>query len=341
MDNNDVTMIAPAIASGLPTNGGRLADNHFEHIVWLARRLFGVRTALLSLDIGERGLLSVSSVARESYRNKEIRFARDLLLDRQLLFVEDARAHPELCDHAHVAGSPFIRFHAGITLCWRGRTIGFLAMSDDHRRAISPALEDALKCLARFAEGHIEVTMAHHAATFGGGGNEAALSGGAVDPLTGCWNNAVLQHMLKREIALSARNHQPFAYIHLQLIPRLETDGTIDDRTQEALLREAAARLKKAIRPYDLIGYLGGGRFAVYAPACSVEVSELLADRIHARILDIPFDAGSREVVVEIKIGIAATEARPELDAWALNDGANRALDNALRSSAFQVSQRM
>jgi diguanylate cyclase (GGDEF)-like protein len=81
----------------------------------------------------------------------------------------------------------------------------------------------------------------------------------------------------------------------------------------DALLRQAADRLRISVRSDDLVARLGGDEFAILCPGATVGQAGELAERIRAAFRP-PFTLGIRQVEIGISIGIGHAPIRLSVD---------------------------
>ena len=75
----------------------------------------------------------------------------------------------------------------------------------------------------------------------------------------------------------------------------------------DAVLREAAGRLKAAARRYDSVGRYGGEEFLVVLPGCDADDAALQGERVREAIGGFPFLALSQPVAVTASLGVACS----------------------------------
>lgn len=312
------------------------AEERFDRIMRLCRRTFYVRSALVVVVAGRREWFKASSGLAGDDLRLEVSFCRDAVRDDPVV-LRDATKHPELAGHEAVHGAPHVRFCAGYPVRSKGATIGSLCILDDQPREFSLKDMEALKGLAAMAEvecGALDPDQTHVRMDESEEEHRDLL----IDELTGCWNREALEYMLPREIALSHRGRSGFSYLHAELVPAPAAIPGLSPEEADGVLKEAATRLKRSLRPYDLVARIGPARFAIYAPSCSAEVSELLADRVCARVSSAPFPVRADTRSIEIKAGIvAAGPGDDDLTPARLTEVADLALRDALASSRSYV----
>jgi len=100
-------------------------------------------------------------------------------------------------------------------------------------------------------------------------------------------------------------------------------------------LREAAARIRGAVRDHDLVGRYGGEEFIVVLPDTTLEIARAVAERIRRRFAGGPLRVG--EVSLPLTISLGYTQARAGEDVDALVARADEALYNAKREGRDRV----
>lgn len=125
------------------------------------------------------------------------------------------------------------------------------------------------------------------------------------DPLTGLANRILFWDRLAQAMARADRADRLLALLFMDLDGFKEVNDSLGHDAGDALLRQIAQRLDRAVRQVDTVARLGGDEFTV--------ILEALEDRAHATTvaekivgtLSQPLEVSGREVAVSASIGIA------------------------------------
>jgi diguanylate cyclase (GGDEF)-like protein len=134
---------------------------------------------------------------------------------------------------------------------------------------------------------------------------------------------------LNHELDRAARDGKALGVVLLDLDHFKRVNDTYGHASGDAVLKEAALRLKGAMRGYDRVGRYGGEEFLIVAPGCSQDNIIILAERVRNRI-------GSESVMtplgplgISCSLGAAVSSLEGKEDADALIGRADSALYRA------------
>ena len=149
------------------------------------------------------------------------------------------------------------------------------------------------------------------------------------DALTGIYNRGEIIDALHRERARQARDGGSFGVIIADLDHFKRVNDTYGHSAGDAVLREAAVRMKASVRSYDFIGRYGGEEFLLVVPSSDAAGTLALAERIRQSMQSSPVSTSDGEIPVTVSLGVAASTETCPLDSQDLLLRADQALYRA------------
>jgi two-component system cell cycle response regulator len=131
------------------------------------------------------------------------------------------------------------------------------------------------------------------------------------DGLTGLLNRNSVLEKLSEELSRSDRHSEPVAVVMTDLDHFKSINDTHGHLAGDAVLREAARRLKAASRTYDAVGRYGGEEFLLVLPNCRSEDAWRQSERLREAICAEPFPIEGGSIDVTCSLGIACTDTVP------------------------------
>ncbi|MHA7815407.1 MAG: GAF domain-containing sensor histidine kinase [Pseudohaliea sp.] len=137
-----------------------LPEERFDRLTRLARRLFDVPIALVSLVDEQRQWFKSRQGLDACETARDISFCGYAILDEAVFLVGDASEDPRFADNPLVTGAPHIRFYAGAPLHTpQGYRVGTLCLIDRRPRALDSGERAALRDLADCVEDEINLLV--------------------------------------------------------------------------------------------------------------------------------------------------------------------------------------
>lgn len=128
------------------------------------------------------------------------------------------------------------------------------------------------------------------------------------DPLTRAWNRRAIVELLRRELERARREGGRVGVLFIDLDRFKRINDTCGHAAGDAVLREAAERIRAVVRPDDPVGRYGGDEFVVIVAGAGVERGAVRAAAAIAaglRRRPVAKSAGEGEVRVTASIGVA------------------------------------
>ncbi len=130
----------------------------YDRLVWLAKRHFGTKFALISLVDKDRQWFKACAGLDVTETPREVAFCTHAIMKREIFVVLDATGDPRFKENPVVVGPPHVRFYAGKPLVINGAAIGTLCIIDDKPRQVFDEEDrESLDAFAQIAIAEIEI----------------------------------------------------------------------------------------------------------------------------------------------------------------------------------------
>lgn len=198
----------------------------------------------------------------------------------------------------------------------QGELVGLVTQSD-----IVLGLNEALKNYSRHLEQEVATRTRHLREA-----NEQLARLSLTDPLTGLHNRRALFDHLERQSSRLQRSGGSLSCILLDIDHFKVINDSYGHDCGDQVLIGFARVLREGVRRYDFVARHGGEEFLIVSE-CGEDTAAGAAERIRARISDLPFSTQGASFTVTVSAGVADQEfPSPQQDAYDLIRRADAAL---------------
>ncbi|NIR29671.1 MAG: sensor domain-containing diguanylate cyclase [Gammaproteobacteria bacterium] len=224
-------------------------EERFDRITRLARRVYDVPVALITLVDSERQWFKSRQGIELCEISRDVSFCAHVILDDEVLVVPDARRDERFADNPLVRGTPEIRFYAGCPVrAPDGSRLGTLCIMDRRPRSLSVEDRAVLHDLATVVEGEL-----------------AATSSSVTDPLTGLNNRRGFYLVAETLLALFHRLETEAVLLFFDLDRLHAINDELGHAAGDRALAAMGQGLRRAFRRSDVIARWGSDEFCALA----------------------------------------------------------------------------
>ncbi|MGB5179338.1 MAG: sensor domain-containing diguanylate cyclase [Gammaproteobacteria bacterium] len=230
-------------------------EERFDRLTRLAKRLFSVPIALVSLVDEDRQWFKSCQGLSASETSRDISFCGHAILGDDIFLITDATMDERFHDNPLVSDEPHIRFYAGYPLSApNGSKLGTLCIIDSKPRELGEDDQALLRDLGRMAEQEL-----------------AAVQLATIDELTTLSNRRGFEALSLHALGICRRLGRPASMLFFDLDLFKQINDRFGHAEGDHALTSFARILKQNFRESDLLGRLGGDEFAVLLTNTSKE----------------------------------------------------------------------
>ena len=241
-------------------------EERFDRLTRMAKRLFGVPIAVVSLVDEHRQWFKSCVGLDGTEASREFSFCGHAILGDDVFIVSNASQDERFADNPNVLNDPYIRFYAGCPLkAENGHKLGTLCIVDRQPRDFSADDMEALKDLAAMAEREL-----------------AAIQLATLDELTGISNRRGFMLLGQHSLHFCVRHKLPASLVFMDLDKFKSINDTYGHAEGDRALKVFADSMKRVYRDSDTFARLGGDEFVVLLSNTSQAVAEGVVARFGA-----------------------------------------------------------
>ncbi len=243
------------------------AEERFDRLTRMAKRLFGVPIALVSLVDENRQWFKSCIGLDVSETSREISFCGHAILEDGIFLIDDTEKDNRFSDNPLVLNPPFIRFYAGCPLTVHNQRLGTLCIIDQRPRQFSEEDLLTLKDLAIMVEKELE-----------------AVQIATLDELTRVSNRRGFMTLAQKGLNICNKQEIPSALALFDLNGFKQINDTFGHSEGDIALISFANIIQENCREVDVFGRLGGDEFALWLSDASDDRIGKIFDRFRSSI---------------------------------------------------------
>lgn len=240
-------------------------EERFDRLTRMAKRLFGVPIALVSLVDESRQWFKSCFGLSASETSRDISFCGHAILGNDLFIIPDTIVDERFADNPLVLNDPHIRFYAGCPLrAPNGSKLGTLCIIDRQPRNFGKDDFEALKDLASMVEREL-----------------SAVQMATLDELTAISNRRGFMMLAQHSLHFCARQKLAASLVFIDLDKFKPINDTFGHAEGDRALAAFAEQIKTACRESDVFARIGGDEFAILLINTSKERADSVVLRLN------------------------------------------------------------
>lgn len=222
-------------------------EERFDRVTRLAKRMFDVEIALLSIVERDKQWFKSNVGLETNQTGRGESFCGHAILGDEPFIIHDASIDERFRDNPLVTGEPNIRFYAGVPIKIEGGVkVGTLCVIDSKPRLFTDQQVHDLIDLAKLAESELEANL-----------------NSTLDELTEISNRRGYRVLADKVIQKCRFATEPYTVALFDLDNFKAINDTFGHSVGDEALRQFAKLLKSSFRDSDVIARVGGDEFVV------------------------------------------------------------------------------
>ncbi|WP_434685127.1 GGDEF domain-containing protein [Pseudanabaena minima] len=265
-ENEDVRVATLRSLSILDTE----PEERFDRLARIAKRLFGVPIALVSLvDMNRQWFKSCQGLA-VTEMSRDISFCGHAILGNDIFMIADTLEDERFYDNPLVLNEPRIRFYAGVPLVVpNGIKVGTLCLIDREPRILSDEDRELLRDLGQMAAQEL-----------------SSVQLATIDELTQISNRRGFSALAHHALNLCKRMNKPASLFFFDLDFFKEINDRYGHAEGDNALVNFSKILKESFRESDVVGRLGGDEFVALLTNANQTETQLILNRLEQVLKD-------------------------------------------------------
>ena len=125
------------------------------------------------------------------------------------------------------------------------------------------------------------------------------------DSLTGILNRRHFIELSEKEMSRARRSLAPLSIAMIDIDHFKIINDTHGHTVGDLVIKELVALCKDDLRPYDLLGRLGGEEFAITMVECDLQKAFTVSERLRERVANHVISIDGNDISIKISVGVA------------------------------------
>ncbi len=240
------------------------AEERFDRFTRLAKRLFGVPVALISLVDSDRQWFKSRQGLDATETPRDVSFCGHAILGSEIFVVENASEDARFSDNPLVTGDPNIAFYAGFPLTGpKGHKVGTLCLLDQKPRVLDEEDLETLRDIGNMVTSEL-----------------ASLQLASTDSLTGISNRRGFEMLAAQALAMCVRSSQPAAVVMIDMDGFKAINDTFGHEEGDRALIRFSTLLVETFRDSDVVARWGGDEFCAVLTGADAQQAQIAVSRL-------------------------------------------------------------
>jgi diguanylate cyclase (GGDEF)-like protein len=217
--------------------------------------------------------------------------------------------------------------------------MGTLCIIDTKPRELDFEELDTLRSMAKWVENELKLNLYSRSQKELIKRLRVARRKSLIDPVFGTWNEDGINTLLDRDIPRSKQKNITIT-ITIMLIQcdELNKKNYDPDRlNNESLLSDVVQRLRKSVRPDDVVGRMDGGEFIIILEDCSNSTVNDLSKRILSNLITEKVLVNDEKLFLHANIGIVTNKIAEYKTSNDFITQAHGSLDNSIKNGINKI----
>ncbi len=288
------------------------AEERFDRITRMACQMFRIPVALISLVMQDNLLWfkSRQGITEPGIPSNEMMsMCGRSIMGNEPFIIEDTFLDPVFKNNILVTNEPYFRFYAGMPLRTdNGLKLGTLCLLDSKPHDFDLDQQDLLRDLAIWVESELKLSAlmeSHHELN---SKIDELHRKSMIDPLTQVWNRNGMDEIVNHEISRAIRRQCNVTVMMIDIDHFKDINDRYGHQAGDSTLQEVAQRIRKSLRPHDILVRYGGDEFFIFLYDCNNKIATEVAERTRLCVFKNPIEANGLLIDTTVSIGVVTKE---------------------------------